>query len=74
MQLHTQMLMSSRWRLHYFKAFNFFIYNYLNILTALFVLVLIPLRAVDNNVQWVFACLSYVSYALRVFKYLQALP
>ena len=58
----------------YFKQFSFFVYNYLNILTTIFVVVLIPLRITDSDIQWVFASLAYVSYSLRVFKYFQAIP
>ncbi len=63
-----------RWRGKYFKQFSFFVYNYLNILTTIFVVVLIPLRITDSDIQWVFASLAYVSYSLRVFKYFQAIP
>ncbi|XP_064402015.1 uncharacterized protein LOC135347851 isoform X1 [Halichondria panicea] len=61
------------WRLTYFTDYSFFLYNYLNLLTMIFIIVLIPLRAFALNQQWILACLIYVTYSSRVLRYITAI-
>ncbi|XP_064401902.1 uncharacterized protein LOC135347786 isoform X2 [Halichondria panicea] len=61
------------WRLTYFLDYSFFLYNYLNLLTMLFMIILIPLRALQLNEEWVFACLLYTCYSIRVMRYVTSI-
>ena len=58
-----------RVRLTYFKEYEFFIFSYLNILTALFLYVHVILRVVEVPSQWEMASIAYISYALRGFRF-----
>ena len=39
-------------------------------LTALFLYILIPLRVVGLNVQWIFAAFAYAAHSIVAFRYL----
>lgn len=54
-----------RHKLHYFSDY----FNFLDIGAVLFPLLIIPFRATNLSVQWVFASLGYLCQALRGFKY-----
>ena len=54
----------------YFKEKSVFFFSYVPILTALFLYILVPLRAVGSKIQWIFASLAYFSYSLIAFRFL----
>ena len=54
-----------RHKLHYFTDY----FNYLDIGTIVFPLLIIPFRATNLPVQWVFASLGYLCQSLRGFKF-----
>lgn len=54
----------------YFKEYSFFFFSYIKVHTALFLYILIPLRAVGSNIQWVFAALAYVTHMIIAFRFL----
>ena len=48
--------------------------NYLDILSVLFLAMLIPLRITSQSVQWVFATLAFLLNSLRLFNYINIIP
>ena len=51
--------------------FNYFLdwQNILDDVAILCILLIIPFRILDRDVQWVFAALAFMFYGLRIFKY-----
>ena len=43
--------------------------NILDDVAILCILLIIPFRILDRDVQWVFAALAFMFYGLRIFKY-----
>ena len=52
------------WRV-YFKDWT----NWLDILSVVATLLIIPFRIANLEVQWVFVAVAYVLHSLRLFKY-----
>ena len=66
-------------RLEYFKEYKFFIFSYMNIITALLLYVYIILHVVeaisphsdsDTRARWGIAAVAYVLYTLKGIKFL----
>lgn len=57
-------------RLAYFKEYKFFVFSYLDIMTAVFLYVYVILRAVGESAEWEMASIAYILYVLRGFRFI----
>ena len=64
------MIDTYRWKTVYFKEYSFFFFSYIKVLTALLLCILVPLRAVGLNIQWIFASFAYAAHSIIAFRFL----